>query len=114
VQLVQIQLGIFPFAAAGVLGLVRPRLPTWLPDVTLHGLRVGGATVSLRFRRGDDGEAEHEVLDRTGRLRVIEVPPPADASAGGEPLHDRLVRWGVGHMPGATARALRIAIGVER
>ena len=113
-QLVQIQLGIFPFAAAGVLGLVRPRLPSWLPDVTLHGLRVGDARVSLRFRRRDDGGVEHTVIERAGRLRLVEVPPPADVHGEAEPLHDRLLRWGLDHLPGTTARAMRIAIGVER
>ena len=47
VQLLQVMLGLYPFAPAGVLGLVRPRLPVWLPTVTLHGLRVGHAVATI-------------------------------------------------------------------
>ncbi|HET8655099.1 MAG TPA: hypothetical protein VFL93_06265 [Longimicrobiaceae bacterium] len=114
VQFVQIQLGIQPFAAARALALVRPRLPAWLPDVTLHHVRVGDAIVSLRFRRRDDGSAEHEASNRTGTLRVIEAPSPADVEAGSEGLHERLVRFAAEHAPGTTARAIRIALGAER
>jgi glycogen debranching enzyme len=113
VQAIQLQLGIMPFAAAGALALIRPRLPSWLPDLTLHDLRVGEARVSLRFRRRDDGSAEHEVLSREGSLRVVEVPPPNDVGADRASRRDRLVRWAVRRAPGTTARALRIAMGVE-
>ena len=51
VQFLQVMLGLYPFAPARVLGLVRPRLPAWLPDVTVRGLRVGDATITLRFER---------------------------------------------------------------
>ena len=81
VQLIQAQLGIYPYAAAHVLALARPRLPEWLPEVTLRRIRVGAATVSLRFRRQGDGSARHEVIEREGALRVIEVPPPNDLYA---------------------------------
>ena len=37
-----------------------------------------------------------------------------DQHGEAEPLHDRLLRWGLDHLPGTTARAMRIAIGVER
>src|SRR5215210_5605065 len=45
IQLVQIMLGLYPFASLNVLALVRPRLPAWLPAVTLRRVRVGGAVV---------------------------------------------------------------------
>jgi glycogen debranching enzyme len=52
-------LGLKPFAPKRVL-FVDPALPEWLPELRLRGLRVGQATVDLRFWRGD----------RTGRTRV--------------------------------------------
>jgi glycogen debranching enzyme len=113
VQMIQLQLGMMPFAAAGVLALIRPRLPAWLPDLTLHQLRVGDATISVRFRRRDDGTADHEVIHRGGALRIVEVPPPNDVDFEGASRRDRLLRWAVRRAPGATARALRIAMGVE-
>jgi hypothetical protein len=62
-------LGLEPYAARGVL-FVDPHLPEWLPDFTLERLRVGDATVTLRFRRAADGHVEHEVLARDGKLSV--------------------------------------------
>jgi glycogen debranching enzyme len=111
VLLVQTMLGIYPFAPAHLLALVRPRLPPWITRVTVHRLRVGDAVVSLRFRRRDDGSAAHEVLERTGTLHVVSAPPPADLAAGRESLLDHLKGWGVRHAPGRTARLLRIALG---
>ena len=63
-------LGLYPFAPLRILGLVRPRLPAWLPEVTVRGLRVGDATVTLRFERQPDGSARHTVVDQTGTLHV--------------------------------------------
>ena len=48
---------------------IDPVLPRWLPEVTLHKLRVGKARVDLRFWR--EGEAtRHEVLTAEGGLEV--------------------------------------------
>jgi glycogen debranching enzyme len=69
-SLVETMLGLRPVAPLGVLLLVRPRLPGWLPWLTLHRLRVGSATVSLRFERAPDGTTRHEVLARTGPIEV--------------------------------------------
>jgi hypothetical protein len=55
VLLIQTLLGIYPFAPANLLALVRPRLPAWVSQVTVHRLRVGDAVVSLRFRRAARG-----------------------------------------------------------
>ena len=46
IQNAQILLGLYPFAPLNLLALVRPRLPAWLPTVTLRNLRVGDARVS--------------------------------------------------------------------
>jgi glycogen debranching enzyme len=48
---------------------VDPVLPAWLPEITLHGLRVGDARVDLRFWR-DGEESRHEVLGVEGELDV--------------------------------------------
>ena len=110
VQLAQIMLGLYPFAPLRLLALVRPRLPAGIEDVTLHHLRVGDATVSLRFRRRPDGSASHEVLSRRGTLIVAEAPPPdaPDAKDLGESLASVLMA----HAPGRMARAARLAIGM--
>jgi glycogen debranching enzyme len=52
---------------------VNPHLPHWLTDITLRGLRVGPATVSLRFWR--EGERSRwEALEQQGDLAIAEQP----------------------------------------
>jgi glycogen debranching enzyme len=52
---------------------VDPALPAWLPDVTLHGLRVGQAQLDLRFWR--EGERTRwEASPREGQIDVTEEP----------------------------------------
>ncbi|HEY3568437.1 MAG TPA: glycogen debranching N-terminal domain-containing protein [Thermoanaerobaculia bacterium] len=111
VLLVQTMLGLYPFAPARTLALVRPRLPSWLETVTLRQVRVGNATVSIRFERASDGTTGHEVIEREGRLLVVEVPPPEDVETGRQSWADRLAHWGLDHAPGRLARAARIALG---
>jgi glycogen debranching enzyme len=108
IQIVQLMVGLYPFAPARVLALVRPRLPSWLPWLTVRNVRVGDATVSLRFVRRADGSATHEVLDQTGRLLVVTVPPPNDVgNQGGSWIE----AWMLRHAPGRTAREIRLALG---
>jgi glycogen debranching enzyme len=53
--------------------LIDPLLPRWLPEITLHKLRVGKARVDVRFWR--DGETtRHEVLGLEGELAVEQRP----------------------------------------
>ena len=59
-MLVQAMLGLRPDAPAGKL-YVDPRLPAWLPDVTLRNVRVGKAVLDLAFRREGE-ETRWEVL----------------------------------------------------
>jgi N-terminal domain of (some) glycogen debranching enzymes len=40
---------------------IDPVLPKWLPDITLHNLRVGASTVTLRFWR-EQGATRYDVL----------------------------------------------------
>lgn len=110
VQCLQVMLGLYPFAPARVLGLIRPRLPAWLPSVTLRGLRVGDAVATIRFERASDGTASHTVVDRVGSLHVVEVPPP-DAVGGSDGIVPRLLAWVLEHAPGREAAALRLAMG---
>lgn len=109
IQLVQVMLGIYPFAPMRLLSLVRPRLPAGIDEVTLHNLRVGDARVSLRFRRRDDGSASHEVLSRHGTLIVAEAPPPDAATPAG--VGEWLATQAIKAAPGRLARAARIALG---
>jgi glycogen debranching enzyme len=72
-------LGLLPLAPLSTL-IVDPVLPTWLPDVTVSGLRVGEATVNLRFWRDGD-RSKWEVLHHRGPLRVVRQPPPESKAA---------------------------------
>jgi glycogen debranching enzyme len=61
---------------------VDPVLPKWLPDITLHNLRVGTSMVTLRFWR--EGETtRYDVLSREGDLRVEERSRLAQAHVAG-------------------------------
>jgi glycogen debranching enzyme len=72
--LLQAMLGIELDAPSGVIR-IDPTLPDWLPDVTLRGLRLGGETFDIAFRR--DGElTRHEVL-RGEAARVQRSGPRA-------------------------------------
>jgi len=48
---------------------VDPVLPHWLPDITLHNLRVGGSIVTLRFWAQGE-ETRYEVMSAQGGLSV--------------------------------------------
>ena len=84
VLLIQSLLGMVAVAPLGLL-LVDPHLPAWLPDVTIEGVRVGGAKVDLEFRRTKRGTTAFRVIRRSGPVRVIRQPPPQspDATLGG-------------------------------
>ena len=58
-----------------------------MPEIVLRGLRVGDATVSLRFWREDNGSSRWDVLHKTGTLRIVRQPQPESLAAG---LSDRL------------------------
>jgi glycogen debranching enzyme len=79
-------LGLQPFAALDLL-VVDPALPAWLPEVILHRLKVGGAVVTLRCWRGDDGKSHAEILDKRGTLHLVRQPPPESLTVG---IADRL------------------------
>ena len=80
VLLVQTLLGLQPVAALDLL-VVDPVLPDWMPEIIVRGLRVGGATATIRFHRDGDGETHADVLEKHGTLRVVRQPPPESLSA---------------------------------
>jgi glycogen debranching enzyme len=85
--LIQTLLGILPLAPAHSLS-VYPVLPEWLPEITVRNLRVGDASVTIRFLRTRHGSSKFEVLEKKGTLHVIAQPPIESRTAG---IWDRLV-----------------------
>jgi len=53
---------------------VDPILPHWLPDLTLHNLRVGATRVTVRFWT-ENSKTRYEVLSAEGELRVAQSVP---------------------------------------
>lgn len=113
VQLVQTMLGLYPFAPAHVLALVRPRLPDWLPAVTVRNVRVGSATASIRFERGRNGSTAFDVIDTRGPLFVVEMPPPQDTDPSSQSWDEGVRGWLLERAPGRLASALRLALGTS-
>lgn len=72
--LVQTILGMRPIASLSLLA-VDPVLPEWMPEITVRDLRVGEATVTLRFWRDPEGHSHYEALERDGTLRIVRQPP---------------------------------------
>jgi glycogen debranching enzyme len=78
--LLQVMLGLQPFAPLRML-FIDPQLPAWLPEITLTGLRVADAVVTIRFYRTLDGKSDYEVCEQRGRLHVIRQPAPWSLTA---------------------------------
>ena len=74
VLLIHVLLGLQPLAPLRTL-VVHPALPSWLPDIVVRNLRVGDATATVRFARGDDGSAHAEIVEVDGTLRLLHQPP---------------------------------------
>lgn len=113
IQFVQVLLGLYPFAPARTLAIIRPRLPAWLPVLTVRRLRVGDARVGIRFERQQDGSTAWDVIERDGLLLVTGAAPPQDLRPEAEHTTEMLKAWLLEHAPGRTARALRVALGIE-
>jgi hypothetical protein len=87
----QALLGIYPYAPLSVLFL-DPWLPEWLPEFSIEQMRVGNATISLKFHRNNDARTNYEITDLTGKLHVIRQPSPWSLTAGfGERVKDAIV-----------------------
>ncbi len=113
IQMVQLMLGLYPFAPLRMLSVIHPRLPAWLPELTLRNLRVGRATVDIRFTRRKDGSASHKVVKRDGTLLVVPAGPPVDLSGKPRPWLETVGHAALERAPGRLVRAARIAIGIE-
>lgn len=79
--LVHTILGLQPVAALETL-VVAPVLPTWLPELVVHDLRLAGAMATLRFWRDASGSSYVEVLHKRGTFRLVKQPPPESLTAG--------------------------------
>ena len=79
--LIHSMLGFQPVALLETL-FVDPVLPTWLPELVVHDLRLAGATVSLRFWRDDAGSSHGEILQKRGTFRLVKQPPVESLTAG--------------------------------
>jgi glycogen debranching enzyme len=84
--LIHTMLGFQPVAGLDTL-VVDPVLPTWLPELVLHDLRLAGAKATLRFWRDDSGASHVEVLHKQGTFRVVKQPALESLTAG---VSDRL------------------------
>jgi glycogen debranching enzyme len=113
IQMVQLLLGLYPFAPLRMLALVRPRLPRSIPEITLRNVRVGRATVDLRFTRNADGTASHKVLRKDGPLVIAPAGPPAHATGTPAPWLEQVERAVLRRAPGRLLRAARIAVGLD-
>lgn len=90
-HLLQAILGLRADAPHGRL-YVHPTLPRWLGDLTLAGLRVGPARLTLRFWR-DGEESRWMVCEQEGSIEVTEQPW---GPWGAEPRHGSEKRIGAG------------------
>jgi glycogen debranching enzyme len=74
-------LGLQPVAMLDTL-FVDPVLPTWLPELVVHDLRLAGAHATLRFWRDKSGSSHGEVLHKRGTFRLVKQPPLESLKAG--------------------------------
>ncbi len=97
VCMMQAILGLFPYAPLNAL-LLDPHLPPWLPEIALHGLRIGRATASIGFSRQSDGTTDYHLLAADGPLHVIRQPSPWSLTATyAERVRDLLASLLAGH-----------------
>ena len=73
-------LGLYPYAPLNML-VIDPQLPEWLPDIKISNLRVGDASVTIRFFRKHDGASDYEIIDKRGSLHVLRQPTPWSLTA---------------------------------
>src|SRR5882724_2686245 len=69
--LLQACLGLDVFAPERRLVFSKPFLPQFLPQVSIHDLKVGDASVDLLLTRHDEGDVGVNVLRRNGILDVV-------------------------------------------
>jgi glycogen debranching enzyme len=85
--ILQAMLGFYPFAPTNLL-LLDPHLPDWLPEIFVHNLHVGKASVSIHFYRKSQ-RTHFDIVEKRGRLHVLRQPSPWSLTAGlGERIKD--------------------------
>jgi glycogen debranching enzyme len=91
--LLQAMLGLYPYAPLSML-VIDPQLPEWLPHITISNLRVGDASVTIRFFRKKSGATDYEVVDQRGSVHVLRQPTPWSLTATfAERLKDALTSF---------------------
>lgn len=71
--MLQTALGLRPNAFERQLLIVQPHLPDWMNWVRIRGLRVGGATVDLRYQRAD----KHTLVSVVRKSGKVDILMPA-------------------------------------
>jgi glycogen debranching enzyme len=72
--LMHVILGLQPVGPLHTL-VVDPALPRWMPEVTLHDLRIGDAIATVRFWRDDDAHSHAELVRSHGTIHLVRQPP---------------------------------------
>jgi glycogen debranching enzyme len=70
--LLEAVLGLDIVASRRLVRFTRPRLPSFLEEVSIKNLRVGDATVDLHLERHTD-DAGINVVRRTGEVEIVAV-----------------------------------------
>jgi glycogen debranching enzyme len=86
ILLVDTMIGLKPAAPFGV-ALVDPKLPPWLPELTIRGVSLGEGRLDLRVWRKPDGVGGWEVLANSSGLKLV---GPQGAGAGARALVEAL------------------------
>jgi len=73
-------LGLYPYAPLNML-VIDPQLPDWLPHITVSNLRVGDASVTIRFFRKNNAASDYEIIEKRGSLHVLRQPTPWSLTA---------------------------------
>lgn len=73
-------IGVYPYAPLKML-FVDPRLPEWLPELTLEHLQVGEAALKIHFYRKENGTSDYEIQDQRGTVHVVRQPSPWSLTA---------------------------------
>ena len=79
--LIHVMAGLQPVAPLELL-IVDPALPSWLPEIVIHDLRLAGATATLRCWRDKHGASHAEVVRKRGTLHLVRQPPPESQTVG--------------------------------
>lgn len=79
-SLLQSMIGIYPYAPLKML-FVDPRLPEWLPELTVENLQIGEANLKIHFYRKENGTSDYEIQTQRGTVHVVRQPSPWSLTA---------------------------------